>query len=108
MLATDMILIPLLRPLLLSRGSAMRKCCLSSRWAIRAFPAGEGPWQEPCDRVAVSLTTLGPRGSHRHAWYSQEPGPPRTGKAVGELTIHPHLWGPAVWHTNIICLRSGS
>lgn len=57
---------------------------------------------------AVSLTTLGPRGSHRHGW---EPGPPKkggAGKTTGELTIYPHLWGRAVWHTNIVCLRSGS
>lgn len=62
MLATDLIVIPPLRPLLLSRVSAMRMPCVTSGWAARAVPAGEGPWQEPGGRVGSISSHTGSQG----------------------------------------------
>lgn len=49
---------------------------------------------------AMSVTMLGPRGSHGHACHSQEPRPLMeggNGKAIGDSVIPSHLLGPAVW-----------
>lgn len=40
----------------------MRIHCVASGWVIRAFPASEGPWQEPAGRVGSVSNHTGSQG----------------------------------------------
>lgn len=102
LLATGLLLTPPSRLLLPGWSSASRICWVGSGWAIRAFSACEGPWQEPAGRMGVSLAMLCP-GAPWHTCHRQGPRPPKeggNGKAFGHPVTHLHLLGQLYGHTD--------